>query len=856
MAKFTISDVVKIRDEILEKKEIEGIIYTYNLLKKGTFIEKSAEWVFEHTYPSVSLKNMIEKIDQKYKGEEKRGTFIFTGGYGCGKSHNLLVLYHLFDSPEIAKKWAKKWQIDITLPKNPVIILLPLDYDNLKGEDLWKPIFKQLGRTDVLFDVKICPDVGQIEEVVNNKPIVIIIDEIEGWYDTLDSKQQKRNLTFLQNLTQVANSQPLSVFLSLLGRNEDILGIVRRVNPITEDLTVTADRRDIIIFRLFEDSVKEEKAEKVIAGYIEAYKHSDIGIHGEDYKAEMLKTYPFHPEVLGVLLDRYTTARNYQNTRGLLYLLAPVVRKFANERDLVIFSDVDITIREVRGPLSHLNRVLLEKALLDVEETEDIPYSKEILSTVLFYSLGEVKTLGATEKDIILGVLRPEIKLADLTNSLAKLPRNAYHLWLSEDRYLLKEDVNALALVERKARKVSYEQARGKMRDVISQEILSGLRVFVYEVDEEIKDDTPLKVVVSLRHPSDKEELDEFVRQIYNGKQYQNTILLLLPKKGIDVCENEDILNKVRRIIAAGEIVDAVERDKRNQIESLERKERKDLKENLAALYGYFAKWIRGTNTYRPEICKLDKTWIRDKIDSLSSKEEIRAAITQVLKEHKRIQVKQLVELFHTLRGLPVIRDREKVESVLKEMEYKDGEIVIRYEQGGYAYKKYIPRLDDSMSVISKDSLPGDFFETEDEAKRDKIVSQVREVPPEISTKVEKVEEIKPEIPPREELVEEVETWAKNPFALVDDIERKFSDKDTLKELEIAINEKFEGGDALDRLEDFVGSINIVGTSTVSGKIVLKFDSPYTIAEIKKMLNKLSDIENGNIILRAKVTKK
>jgi len=55
MNKLVISDVVKIREEILKKKEIEGIIYTYNLLKKGDYIEKLSDWVFDHTYPSIPL---------------------------------------------------------------------------------------------------------------------------------------------------------------------------------------------------------------------------------------------------------------------------------------------------------------------------------------------------------------------------------------------------------------------------------------------------------------------------------------------------------------------------------------------------------------------------------------------------------------------------------------------------------------------------------------------------------------------------------------------------------------------------------------------------------------------------------
>lgn len=79
--------------------------------------------------------------------------------------------------------------------------------------------------------VKLCPDVKQIEAVIGDKNVVIVVDEIEDWYDKLDSKQQKRNLSFIQHLTEVSNSKNVLLLFSLYGYNEEILGRIRRINP-------------------------------------------------------------------------------------------------------------------------------------------------------------------------------------------------------------------------------------------------------------------------------------------------------------------------------------------------------------------------------------------------------------------------------------------------------------------------------------------------------------------------------------------------------------------------------------------------------------------------------------------------
>ena len=332
-------------------------------------------------------------------------------------------------------------------PQGFDVILLPLNYEDFEGQALWNSIFEHLGRKDILEKIERsktkCPTIRDLKDVFHNKKIVIIIDELEDWYEKLESKEQRRNKDFLKHLFEVSQDLPnLFVFVAIYGRNEDIKDVINRVNPIVEDLTSYPDEnKNIILFRIFEiKTLKKDLAEKVIEEYLNAYKKAELDILGEEFKKEMKKTYPFHPEVLRTLFERYATSRNYQNTRGILFLLAPIVMRTYKGRDLILLSDLDITLEDISGTLKILNRNLFEKTIFDIKDTEGIPFNKEILSTIFFYSLGEVRKLGATEKEVILNILRPGLKVVDIKTSLVKLLRTANHLWPVENRFVLREE--------------------------------------------------------------------------------------------------------------------------------------------------------------------------------------------------------------------------------------------------------------------------------------------------------------------------------------------------------------------------------------------------------------------------------
>jgi predicted AAA+ superfamily ATPase len=76
-------------------------------LGEGAFrLEARPEDFFSLTYPTIDIRRVVERIGARFAGDESvPGLFLFEGLKGSGKSHLLLLAYHLFANPEPARQW-------------------------------------------------------------------------------------------------------------------------------------------------------------------------------------------------------------------------------------------------------------------------------------------------------------------------------------------------------------------------------------------------------------------------------------------------------------------------------------------------------------------------------------------------------------------------------------------------------------------------------------------------------------------------------------------------------------------------------------------------------------------------------
>jgi len=449
----TITDVATLSEEVTSG-QVYGVVQLYKVLEDKPALEKDPAAVFARTYLTDALRMSLDQVCHKLTDQDQRGGLVFTGGYGSGKSHQLLALYHTLTRPDLAAQWLKRHGYDEPLPtlNNLVVIVLHtarVDYDNL-----WEPIFQQLGAEDVLRQVKRYPTIPQIRQALGSRPVVIIIDEIENWYETILPQRvstaetsRAANRTFLQHLLELANEPDvrLMVLFSLIRENLDIVDVIDRTGPISINLSTAADREEILLYRLFEH-VDQQGAAQVVDRFIELYRERQIAVpmgDYESYRARMARVYPLHPELLRVLFERYSTASNYANTRGILYLLATILREQATNVPILLASAVDAA--RFDDELVVLDRALVEATVRDIERVGHTEYGREILSTVLLYSINREQQIGANEAEIVMGVATPEINPNDVLLGLNRLLGQAWHLHKLNGQYAVSRKTSLLS---------------------------------------------------------------------------------------------------------------------------------------------------------------------------------------------------------------------------------------------------------------------------------------------------------------------------------------------------------------------------------------------------------------------------
>ena len=686
-----IKDVIKPRAEILEGK-FQGVIQSHKVDSGEARLESNAKDLFKITYVSSAIKIALERINEKLTGISNQGPILLVGPYGAGKTHALITLYHVLKEPQISKSWLRNWKIDIALPAfTKTCIISTRRYD---VDFLWEPIFSKLGRKDILNQVKRFPTVDQIEDIVGNETCAIFIDEIENWYGSFDPEKQadliERNETFLEHLFEVANDpkRNLLVFLTFLEEKEGLKKIFNRTKPVRVDVSSTADREKIVLYRLFGESDKKDldKIEQIVEGYIEKYSEPIKIDSSYRYKQRMLETYPFHPLLLETLTQIYEAATERQDIRGMMNVLADTIKENYDKKDLLLICDLD------ENAFRGIDLRLVEKYNYDVERVKDIPYGRQILKSILLFTLNE-KKIGATESDILLSVFSPTPgkTLNALIMDLENLYGKPHYLHKEGDFYQFRHDLNVFALLEKEKKNVTEEDIKNKIAEITKKDVFEN-GVFIYGY-ENIPDDSKFKIIVSMESWGENDRLKGKLERFYQGKNWQNTYTFILPN--IDsILSSYEVIEKTRRLLAGEKLQGQVE-DKERKIAELINEERKEIAEKIKASYGRMVKWVAREKELVPRLINIspDISIIREKSGSDSSL--VGEIILEEIKDKPEgVRLEFIINDFKKFRRFPPILDDEVIFSAIRNL-HRDKRLIIQGDRG----KWYINEMPRSLEI-------------------------------------------------------------------------------------------------------------------------------------------------------------
>ena len=596
----TIDGTVTLSQELTEGDSlVKGQIRLYDVESDAGTLESDAERFFDRTLLTEGLEDSLKRLRDTIQGEDNIRIHEMYGPYGTGKSHQMVAMYHCFDSPEVVEQWAdgRIEDLDGTLSRDALPIVVSLQKEQY--EYLWEPLFEALDYDldESEYEDGGYPDIDTITDAVGDRTVAFLVDELEDWFGSLEGRRKSANKGFLQALLEATSRTNLFAIISVLREGSDVHDILSRQERVEVNMSNQVDIREVLRHRLVEPgSIDQSKMRDLVDQYIEAYAEADYVDLPDGLRDEMYETYPFHPELIDALKTRYFAETESGATRGMLYLFAKVLVDCHQETDLITHGEVDAV--EYNDELTRINveHARPDRCYDDIVERladADIDYGRDILSTVLIYSLTPGLDEGATTSDIVVGTFHVGDRVNDIIVDLERLQSEVYHLWQSDDRFVIREDENPRSLIRNAARDVEPGEAIELIGDTVERLFGSNSYAVGFNEDgelESVPDSQNVKVVVK-NGPWDADSVAEIIKNQPAGRQWRNTLVFVQPKNDKTISttsQQEKFLSKAREVIGARlrEDDQNLSEEIREEIAELKGEYKDDLLDRLEGAYG------------------------------------------------------------------------------------------------------------------------------------------------------------------------------------------------------------------------------------------------------------------------------
>lgn len=556
---------LKPRQEVISDKDtIDGIIDIANVFEiKKKILENNPQKFFELTYLTDDIKKVISKLNNRFKSNtDCPGLFLFEGFKGSGKSHLLLLIYHLFKNRKEGQKWLSENNIKCDIPDNVSIIINKFT-DN-PTDSIWNLISEKITNSK-FHETNTHPGLDDFVKLIGDKKIILIFDELEQGIKVIrnDASKQAQNIAFLQMLTEYANrTNNITLFTSIYNEQYEPGSTLKRIqNRVSIQFNQSKEKNKVILHRLFENYINFDinSVSVVIENYIEIYKkYSSIQFDWDKEKQKMFKTYPFSPDLMDIIINRIPPTGGFQNVRGALAFLANLVKLTYLKKDLITPADALITDETTMTMLGDLDsNGLIAKAENNFEELKDKPLSIQLSSAVLLYSLtGQPGKIGAARDELLLSIMTPEININDFDQIVNIFQKYASYFHYKESRYFFDIQENADAKVEYQSLKYDKSIAVLILYNIYKNDIFNEKNCLIYDNLETTKeildklDKNKLRYVLTGRRLVQEER-----HKIYFGQSNQNMILILEPKDDrFNLIVNPDLIKWAKLIQAADDL--------------------------------------------------------------------------------------------------------------------------------------------------------------------------------------------------------------------------------------------------------------------------------------------------------------
>lgn len=594
------------------------------LAGRGAIDYRDAATFFSKTYLTDGLSKLVIDVMQRLAQTGNTEPVIqLQTAFGGGKTHTLLTLYHLLKKPGEAAKLPQIQNLIHAaglkqVPTANMACLVGTAMNPTSNRTFWGELAFQLGG-DKLYrrmakndELRIAPgstDLGAMLQEAG--PCLILLDELlvyllkAGGIKVEDSTLRGHTLTFLQELSIAVSNCPHAIMVATLTSQlpefldengervyqslEKVLGRVEKVRQTVEG----AEIYEVIRRRLFENLGDVEQHKAAATVYWEMLKAlgEDVPANCREpnYRTEIERAYPFHPELIQVLYERWGTIPEFQRTRGVLRLLADVISNLYQAKDnetIIQSGSVNLGAAAVRGELvkhtgsgsvyhsviesdisgSHAKAAEIDRQLGSEYAKESV--SEKLARAIFMYSFSGGQQRGATLPQLRAAVLNPEMAPPFVSDSLDRMTKRLWYLYQDNGLYRFdsRPNLNRILVDREEMIRSEPEKVRDFAKSTLNDQIGDAVfRVYRYPeaADDTFVGDEPRLslVVLDLEDGATDEglpkETDAFVSRILkqHGKGFRkhaNMLVFLAP----DQHRASEVTDAARRLLALRSIDD------------------------------------------------------------------------------------------------------------------------------------------------------------------------------------------------------------------------------------------------------------------------------------------------------------
>jgi len=441
-------------------------------------VYRDAGLFFKNTHPARDLTRIVREVFGALAKTDEPGLALrLSTGFGGGKTHTLLSLWHLAKtigdgvlgtellpangrpkSVQVAAVDGAKAGHPIFAQHGGVVVR------SLAGELAYQfggaAAVKKLGAAD---DVAAQPTEAALEAFLPAGPVLILLDELVMYLSGLDDQGSKNTLNIINKLVSIAARRPQTVLVvtdpgtqpSYMGESADLGKVLVAARALDELLgrktsdfdPIGSESAKVIARRLF-DSVEPNAAHKAAEAYHALYNRvaeENAGIdpasaRTDEYARRIRDSYPFHPRLLDTARDRLGALADFQRSRGLLRLFARLIRDIwerGEDVDLITAGEIDFGSNRIRSDLlQRLNKEQFEAAVSAdvIGHAGELDGGKRgihtrVASALMVESLPATSNAGLTPDDLTLAVLRLDEAGQEPIEALDHLVGTCWHTY-------------------------------------------------------------------------------------------------------------------------------------------------------------------------------------------------------------------------------------------------------------------------------------------------------------------------------------------------------------------------------------------------------------------------------------------